>query len=84
MNYRKAFRLKNILHIAGIAVLLSARSFLGIDWAFYSTFAIFIVCLIASFVILVVYYKCPHCGKYLSFRQWSPPTYCPHCGEKLD
>ena len=35
----------------------------------------------ALFILTILFWKCPHCGKYLGR---SIGEYCPHCGEKLE
>lgn len=39
------------------------------------------VVILAYFVLTCIFWKCPHCGKYLGR---SIGEYCPHCGEKLE
>ena len=33
------------------------------------------------FVLTVLFFRCPHCGKFLGRALGE---YCPHCGEKLE
>lgn len=38
---------------------------------------------IASLVLSVWKWRCPHCGSRLD-RTWEVPKYCSHCGKELD
>ncbi len=41
-----------------------------------------LVCLLAAIAILLIFWRCPSCRRYLGRQLWS--RYCRHCGEELD
>lgn len=46
-----------------------------------------IICMLASAVLFLVKYRCPHCRRLLpapGIRSFEEPEYCPYCGEALD
>lgn len=43
-----------------------------------------IVLLLLDLLQLAIFYRCPHCGRLLPFRQWAGPLYCPYCGRELN
>ena len=78
------FNLKrNLLRI--FAVLLVV--FFIIATKFFAESGLFISLLIAALVVYtilaIVWWRCPHCGRYLGRI---PPfsSHCPHCGNELD
>ena len=36
----------------------------------------------SGLMVLLIYYRCPHCGRYLGRE--GGLTYCPYCGKALD
>ena len=40
-----------------------------------------VIVMFSSVVLRFIFYRCPHCGKYLDR---STGSFCPHCGQKLD
>ena len=84
MNHHKAYKLGNILGIAGVIVLLCLYLLSEINWLFYLIIAIAVLLMGAGIIIPAVFYRCPHCSGRLPLRMLSMPTYCPHCGEKLE
>ena len=78
----KRLRPKDVNSILVIALLIGAVT------AFYGVFSdktalsvIGIVIMICSVLFRYIFYRCPHCGKYLD-RSTGP--YCPYCREKVN
>lgn len=77
MNLRNVRRLTAAL---AAAIILSALPVAIGD--FRVPFLILMTVLtVALMVVLVVFWRCPHCGKQLGR---DVPKYCPHCGKRLD
>ena len=41
-----------------------------------------ILVMLAVIIFLVVFNRCPHCGRFLGHAGGA--AFCPHCGDKLD
>ena len=64
--------------------------FCGIAYLFQNSIPVLMACaviamglFVSHFVILLLFWRCPHCGSWLPGRSlWI--TYCPHCGKALE
>lgn len=72
-------KLSNICVAAAVLLCL-----LGAQAKTAALFAAAIVLLLLDLLQLAVFYRCPHCGRLLPFRQWAGPLYCPCCGRELN
>ena len=85
MDYQKARTTGTILFIIGAALFLSL--FLFTESKIFNIVLpiIFILALgaiSAGVIIMVKYYRCPHCHNRILVRG-PAPDYCPRCGEAL-
>ena len=72
-------KLSNICVIVAVFLCL-----LGAETKTAPLFAAVIVLLLLELLQLAIFYRCPHCGRLLPFRQWATPVYCPYCGRELN
>ncbi|MBR4291919.1 MAG: zinc-ribbon domain-containing protein [Oscillospiraceae bacterium] len=73
MKVKQAQKLRNILMIAGTAIMLAA----------YIYEPLFIIGAVVAFSCLIPHFlfnKCPHCGKQLGNNE---AAYCQHCGKRI-
>jgi len=85
MEYRKAKTVSDIF--IAVAVVLWLSLFLFTESSFFNTMLIAVIILglglvTAAIILLVIYYRCPHCHRYIRVRGRTP-DYCPCCGEAL-
>ena len=78
MDYKKGEKLFSVSSYICIALVL-ASSILRIRWLSAAGLGV----LALGVVLMLVFCKCPHCGKHSSLRK-QRPGYCPECGKKLD
>ena len=78
MDYKKGEKLFSVSSYICIALVL-ASSLLRIRWRSAAGLGV----LALGVVLMLVFCKCPHCGKHFSLRK-QRPGYCPECGKKLD
>ena len=72
-------KLSNVCVAAAVLLCL-----LGAQTKTAALFAAAIVLLMLNLLQLAIFYRCPHCGRLLPFRQWAVPLYCPCCGRELN
>ena len=78
MNYRVSFIIMAIGDAIG--VLLCIPGLLkDIVWLLIAGFAVLLV----SSVQALIFYRCPHCRRFLGLR-WVRPDKCPKCKESLN
>ena len=76
MDLKTASKWIRILAVSGFVILS-----LGCLIRLLAVVIIGILTAIAGIVVGVVYFRCPHCGKYPGNTMG---TYCPHCGNPLE
>lgn len=64
-----------LLVIGGLGFAVSGLA----GW--YSLMLLFLIPMLASCVVDIAFWRCPHCGSHLG-HWWN--AYCPHCGERND
>lgn len=73
LTKRQTERICLLILAAGAALLVLPKSFV------LNCVGMGVIALAAVF--LIVFYRCPHCGRFLYHRF---DKYCPHCGEPLE
>ena len=82
MSYSKARFYSTILISIAIFVSLFLFAFEEITALFIILATFSIALLVCAFVIIIKFYRCPHCCNLLPVRS-APRDYCPSCGKKL-
>ena len=78
----KNLNLKKVNSIFGIALFVSIVILLCS--AVFNNIVLFIigfVCSCGAVIFKMLFYRCPHCGKFLGRDTC---RYCPHCGENVN
>ena len=90
MDHHKALKLVHVLNFGGLALLIVAYLFLKDDPLTFSAALIpglpGVGGVAAGLVVMLVFVRCPRCGRSLSHSGRIPltlPHYCPHCGAPL-
>ena len=73
---RQVRKIIGVVAAVGIAVLLA-----GVVTSVEALMAIGCLILVAGVGFQLVYYRCPHCGKYLDR---SGGDFCPYCGKNVN
>jgi len=76
-DYKQAESLGLWMIIPGCIMLGFGASMEEARWLMYAGALL----LIAGFVVMLAFCRCPHCGIYLGRN--TNASFCPHCGEKL-
>lgn len=66
-----------IIFACGIVVALYGAFGTGTDYVAFIGMAM----MVAAMIFWIVFYRCPHCGRFLDR---STGEFCPHCGEKVN
>ena len=80
MTHKDAYKWCNILAVACLVIALLAFAFTGAMQMVVGVLAVLVAC--ASVVVMLKYWRCPHCGSLLP-RSFAVPRYCPHCGKEM-
>ena len=78
MDYKKSEKLFSVTCYVCIALVV-VSTVLEIRWLSAAGLGVLALGLLQ----MLLFYKCPHCGKHFSMRA-KKPQYCPGCGKKLD
>ncbi len=77
MKLRTLQRICISILIAGLALILVAKI-----TASPVPLILAMVGALVAVILRLVFWKCPHCGRYLGQNTWI--KHCPHCGNALD
>ena len=73
---------KNVNLVIGIILILGIMiSFFGLLKENTSLIIVGMVIMCGAIIFRLIFYRCPHCGKYLDR---STGQYCPYCGEEVN
>ena len=65
-------------------IILLIGIIIGLIGAFSEINALMIagmITMVCSIIVYVIFYRCPHCGRYLDR---STGEYCPYCGKEIN
>ena len=82
MDHIKAYHISQGLAVAAVILALALCLFREINGVFWLIAALSGGLLLAAGVILLRFFRCPHCGRLLPSRS-GLTDFCPHCGERL-
>lgn len=77
MNYKRSEKLFSVMCYLCIALVV-VSTILEIRWLSAAGLGVLALGLLQ----MLLFYKCPYCGKHFSLGK-RRPGYCPECGEKL-
>ena len=83
MDCRKAKAVSNILIVVGVVFSLLLYLFIDTPIVMPIMLMLAVASFAVSVVVLVKYYRCPHCHTLIRVGGLAVPDFCPNCGEAL-
>ena len=83
MEPKSVKTVSNAIMVFAVVLCVLMWIFSGILVLYWIIVGLFALCILVSVVIVLIWYKCPHCSTRLPLRA-GDIDYCPYCGEKLD